>query len=71
MTETQEAVAVLDLAEVRSGLMELDRRLDELSRGLVSKADADTGAAENDRGWSASTVAAVTNLTGSAAAVRV
>jgi hypothetical protein len=52
-------VAVLDLAEVRSGLMELDRRLDELSRGLVSKADADTGTSEVNRGWSASTAADV------------
>ena len=41
---------MLDLAEVRSGLMQLDRRLDELARGLESKADTDTGSPVVDRG---------------------
>lgn len=34
---------MVDLAEVRSGLMQLDRRLDELARGLVHKPDTDVG----------------------------
>jgi hypothetical protein len=37
------AVGVLDLAEVRSGLIRLDRRLDELARGLGGNAEAPGG----------------------------
>jgi hypothetical protein len=41
VTDSQDAAGVLDLAEVRSGLIQLDRRLDELARGLVSRTDAE------------------------------
>lgn len=50
---------MLDLAEVRSGLMQLDRRLDELARGLESKADTEAGAPVVDRGPVAPTAADV------------